>query len=287
MRYLGAIAGVLLCLGGAAAHAWRWPVDEPVVAVEFGERVGDYVHRGVELSGGALPVYPVASGTVVTVVRESDARFGQGNVVVVDHDQSFRSVYAHLAPDQLPSIGEIVEPERPFAIAGRSGHIDRTALRLSIIDLRTGSFVNPRLILPDLVDIVRPRFIAVELVRNGFAVSASRETVVTPGTYSLEARILDTALVGGLAKGLFSIAVFADGQELFSLVLDELLVEADGSALGTPPISPAAVLSPDRRYVLAELVIGATPVDIEIVAGDFAGNERVWAGEVSGVSEDL
>ncbi|MFW6288748.1 MAG: hypothetical protein ACOC2Q_03110, partial [Spirochaetota bacterium] len=66
---------ILLALPG---FAWQWPVPLPEITGTLGQDVGGYLLRGVEISGGAQPVYPVESGVVVAVHAErADAPTGQ------------------------------------------------------------------------------------------------------------------------------------------------------------------------------------------------------------------
>ncbi len=281
------LAAMVVLFAAPHAHPWQWPVEEPVVQIEFGERVDEVIHRWIEFAGGAQMVFPISDGTVVDVLHETDLPTGQGNVVVIDHAQAFRSIYAHLDRTGLPEIGQIVAASDPIGTAGRSGHVSTTALRLAIIDLQTGGYVNPRLILPDLADIVRPRIVAVQAEDEFGVTPLARGVELPPGTYTLVARIVDTATVAGLTKGPYSISAFVDGQNTFTIALDRLSASPDGLRLGTPPVDPNEVLRSDQTFVLGDLVIGNASVDIEVVASDFRGNERVWSAEILIANEDV
>ncbi len=284
MRRLIATA-VLLVSGLAAATAWQWPVPAPAISRTFGQDAGGYLLRGVELGGGAQPVFPVEAGIVVASHRErSDVPSGLGSFVVVEHEQAFRSVYAHLDAELLPRVGQPVEVDTQIGTVGESGLVQGRALRLSIIDLESGWYVNPMLLLPDLPDSVRPAVDAV-YARNASALyDLDRTSTLPPGTYEITAAVRDRVSADrtGATVAPYSIRMFVAGQETFSTVMDRIAVRPDATTIEPGGATAEVLYGVEGLIRLGKLTVGTGQTEVEIVALDFAGNESSWDYDITG-----
>jgi len=285
MRHLIAL---LFALGAIALPAWEWPVPLREIQATFGQQVPGGTLRGIEIAGGAQPVFPVEQGVVVFAHRASGAFPSPfGSYVVVEHEQAFRSIYAHLSSESLPPVGREVTPATQIAVAGESGYIGGRALRLYLYDSRNQVFVNPLLLLPDLEDTAAPQIVSVfaEGERGLFSVSGSQ--VIPAGRYTLSARIIDTLARGRQATALapYEIAMFVDGQEQFQMSADGISYQS-----GELEIAPAGngteIYGEDGLWVLGEITVQSGSTEVEIVARDFAGNERVVAFDITGGAPD-
>jgi murein DD-endopeptidase MepM/ murein hydrolase activator NlpD len=130
------------------AHAWQknvvpslWPVNGRVLS-GFGERSDPFngegaFHTGVDLEAAmGTPVHAAADG----VVFEAQYMSGYGNMVVVDHGNGMRTMYAHLSRyNVIP--GEEVHRGDVLAFSGATGAVTAPHLHFEV---RVGSSpVNP------------------------------------------------------------------------------------------------------------------------------------------------
>lgn len=111
-----------------------------VVDVSQGFRAG---HRGVDLrSSVGTPVRAVATGKVVKVTQ---ARFGYGKWVVVDHENGWSSLYAHLSKITVVE-GEEVTQETVLGEVGMTGWATGPHLHLEVYE--QGRAINPKQVVP-------------------------------------------------------------------------------------------------------------------------------------------
>lgn len=277
--YLLAVAQVLIMVVAAVApmEAWQWPVPVPAISRTFGQDAGGYLMRGMEFAAGAQPVYPVEAGVVVAAHEATDAGLpsGLGSYVVIEHDQGFRSIYAHLEAEFLPGIGQRVSAETQIGVVGESGLVAGRALRLYIIDLESGEYVNPVLLLPDLEDAVSPSIRAV-YARSADALYDLRQTRSLPaGDYEITATIEDGVRRTGDPEPLapYSVRVFVGGQESFHVVMDRILAGPEGTRLEPGGAAAESLYGVDGLYRLGRVTVGAGETQLEVVVNDFAGNE--------------
>lgn len=133
---LCAVATALLFPAGAAAHtdagwqlAFRWPADGTVTS-PYGQDGGRW-HSGVDIGTlRSLDVRAAAPGVVVQVgsVRGYE---GYGNVVLVEHESGYSTLYAHLSRP-LASIGEHVWQGQRIGLAGCTGWCTGTHLHFEL-----------------------------------------------------------------------------------------------------------------------------------------------------------
>ena len=96
---------------------YRWPVDAGIVSSEYGDRHGR-PHRGIDIAGDVgEPILAVASGDVIYA---GNGMRGYGNVVIVRHDQSTTSLYAHNSEIKV-KVGDCVRQGEQIALLGNTG----------------------------------------------------------------------------------------------------------------------------------------------------------------------
>ncbi|MBE1159320.1 M23 family metallopeptidase [Dyella acidiphila] len=112
------------------------------ITSEFGDRQnplgnGHAFHRGIDLAAPrGTPVHAVAAGTVVKAVRDRS----YGNVVVIDHHNGYKTLYAH-NDTLLVKTGQKVRSGQSIARVGSTGHATGPHLHFEIY--RSGQRVNP------------------------------------------------------------------------------------------------------------------------------------------------
>ncbi len=95
---------------------FRWPV-EGVVTSGFGLRNGK-THNGVDISAPkGTPIVAAAAGRVI---YSDDRQRGYGNLVILEHEHRFFSVYAHNR-ENLVDVGERVRRGQVIARVGDTG----------------------------------------------------------------------------------------------------------------------------------------------------------------------
>ena len=125
----------------AAVSGWQWPAQGPLIA-RF--QSNDSLNKGIDIAGQlGQPVKSAAKGTVVYAGR---GLLGYGDMIIVKHDETYLSAYAHNSR-LLVEEGEQVKAGQTIAEMGSSG-TDRVKLHFEI--RRRGQPVDPLGYLPKL-----------------------------------------------------------------------------------------------------------------------------------------
>lgn len=121
------------------APEWRWPVTGPLLS-SFQSNSG--LNKGIDI-GGKLgePVLAAASGKVV---YSGSGLRGYGKLLIVKHNETFLSAYAHNSVLRVKE-GDIVKAGQVIAEMGSTG-TDRVKLHFEI--RRDGTPVDPLRFLP-------------------------------------------------------------------------------------------------------------------------------------------
>jgi murein DD-endopeptidase MepM/ murein hydrolase activator NlpD len=111
------------------------------VTSDFGPR-GVTHHDGIDIS--------TAEGTVVRAARAgrvlySDALRGYGNLIILDHDDGWATVYAHNRENRS-RVGDQVRQGDPIAVVGRTGKTSGPNLHFEI--RKDNVARNPLFLLP-------------------------------------------------------------------------------------------------------------------------------------------
>ena len=125
---------------GPSEIDWAWPHSGPIIAEYSSD--GSNINKGVDIGGDAGdPVRAAADGNVVYA---GSGLLGYGNLIIVNHSETFLSAYAHNRTI-LVEEGEAVAQGDTIAEVGDSG-ADRTVLHFEI--RRRGDPVDPMQYLP-------------------------------------------------------------------------------------------------------------------------------------------
>lgn len=132
----------------APSAAFRVPLIPPVFADQphrytsgFGWRRHPVLgglrhHAGIDIAGPPQPVKATAGGLIRRVAYEP----GYGLFIVIDHGNSYETLYGHLAASFV-QIGEAVTVGQPIATLGRSGQV--TGYHLHYAVKKSGVFLDP------------------------------------------------------------------------------------------------------------------------------------------------
>lgn len=109
---------------------WQLPYTNYVVTSKFGEvRSSGSRHKGVDLVGqGSKHIYPINSGTVVHGGNDPN---GYGNYLIVKHDDTYWSLYAHMS-SMYVKIGQSVDKTTILGVEGSTGHSTGSHLHLEV-----------------------------------------------------------------------------------------------------------------------------------------------------------
>lgn len=97
---------------------------------------GLHHHNGIDMAGPPQPVKATAAGLVSQVAFEP----GYGLYIVIDHGNSYETLYGHLA-GSFVRVGELVFVGQPIATLGRSGRV--TGYHLHYAVKKSGVFLDP------------------------------------------------------------------------------------------------------------------------------------------------
>ena len=93
-----------------------WPIPGGSISSEFGMR-GTSHHDGIDIPcHDGVPVHAARAGRILY----SDQLRGYGNLVIMEHDEGYATVYAHLRQTIVP-VGSAVRQGEPIATCGDTG----------------------------------------------------------------------------------------------------------------------------------------------------------------------
>ncbi len=108
---------------------WRWPTaNNYVISSPFGWRWGKF-HQGLDISGCGYgsPIYAANNGVVETASYTDT----NGNYIIINHNNGYKSVYAHMAYLNVKQ-GQIVEAGQVIGGMGETGYAFGVHLHFSI-----------------------------------------------------------------------------------------------------------------------------------------------------------
>ncbi|MDP4087087.1 MAG: M23 family metallopeptidase [Bacillota bacterium] len=113
-----------------------WPADGGYISSQMGYRWGK-LHKGIDIARPTnLAIKAADNGVVISAGWDGN----YGNKIVIDHQNGFQTVYAHLSSIQV-SVGETVEKGFPIGIMGETG--DATGLHLHFEVYKNDILKNP------------------------------------------------------------------------------------------------------------------------------------------------
>ncbi|WP_164214367.1 M23 family metallopeptidase [Virgibacillus sp. YIM 98842] len=121
-----------------------FPAEEGRISSEFGNRSDPFTgqsrfHSGADIAAPLeTPIYAAAEGEVILAGRNG----GYGETVVIDHGETYETLYAHLNSIDV-SVGDRVEKGEEIGGMGTTGRSTGVHLHYEII--RNGEHVNPYL----------------------------------------------------------------------------------------------------------------------------------------------
>lgn len=115
---------------------FAWPTNGGYISSQLGYRWGK-MHKGIDIARPNNSTIKAAdNGVVVSAGWDG----GYGNKIVIDHQNGFRTVYAHLASIDV-GVGQTVSKGTKIGVMGSTG--DSTGVHLHFEVYKNGSLQNP------------------------------------------------------------------------------------------------------------------------------------------------
>lgn len=135
---------------------WHWPLEGAKARVSsfFGALRGRRAHGGVDFSTPVgTPVKATDGGVVVASTNRYEGDKKYGEVVVIEHLNGFRSLYAHLNTRDV-RVGDEVAAGQPIGQSGKTGH--STGPHLHLEAFYNGARTDPKNLLAGLDESALP-----------------------------------------------------------------------------------------------------------------------------------
>lgn len=114
-----------------SSGSWQWPTINPcIITSRFGPRWGSN-HNGIDISGTGHRSPIFASNEGVIIVNEF--HYSYGYYTVIDHQNGYITLYAHLAEKGLHPVGKRVKRGEVIGLMGSTGRSTGTHLHFEII----------------------------------------------------------------------------------------------------------------------------------------------------------
>ncbi|MER2038178.1 MAG: M23 family metallopeptidase [Solibacillus sp.] len=115
---------------------FAWPANGGYISSQMGHRWGRY-HYGIDI---ARPSNYTIKASDNGVVKTAGKHSTYGNYVVIDHNNGYESLYAHLSKIDV-TVGQVVEQGSAIGVMGSTGRSTGTHLHFEIH--KNGAEVNP------------------------------------------------------------------------------------------------------------------------------------------------
>ena len=124
-------------LGATSGIQWFWPASGSTKSILESGKISGLEIKGKE----GDPIYSAAKGKVV---YSGNGLKGYGELIIIKHNNSFLSAYAH-SKVRLVTEGDVIGPKQEIA---RMGATDSKSVMLYFEIRRNGKAVNPKSYLP-------------------------------------------------------------------------------------------------------------------------------------------
>ena len=115
---------------------FTWPAVGGYISSEMGARWGSY-HRGIDIARPSNYTIKASDNGVVTFTGRDGT---YGNKIVVNHNNGYETIYAHLSEIDV-SVGQVVAQGTAMGVMGSTGRSTGTHLHFEVH--KDGSYVNP------------------------------------------------------------------------------------------------------------------------------------------------
>ncbi|MDD3895800.1 MAG: M23 family metallopeptidase [Bacilli bacterium] len=111
--------------------SWQWPTANPcIITSSFGPRWGKN-HNGIDISGTGYrsPIFASDGGVIIV----NEFHYSYGYYTVIDHQNGYMTLYAHMAEKGLHPVGKRVKRGEIVGLMGSTGSSTGTHLHFEIM----------------------------------------------------------------------------------------------------------------------------------------------------------
>ena len=263
----------------------QWPVENPVIKSNFGEKTGSYYNTGIDVISDKTDVYAVDKGEVVYYQEENNhfsaLPSGLGNFIVIEHDKLLRTTYGHLANNFIGKEKVNVSSGEVIAKIGDSGSSNGRYLHFELVDKELGELVNPLVLLPGIADKSKP-VIKEVFIKNSGAVqykTLENNGEIKAGKHDLSAIIYDLSenMKYFCPIAPHSIKVYINGEESLSIIYNSIKKSGNFLVLNSNNRNIKDYYIDDENWqiYLGQFDFKPGVTRIEITVSDFKGNENI------------
>lgn len=129
------VAKGTLRLAGEGTGSFDWPVKKAKITSRFGKRWGRN-HNGIDMSSSDRTILAADTGKVTFAGTKN----GYGKTVIIDHQNGYETLYAHLSKISV-SVGDVVEKGEKIGVMGSTGRSTGVHLHFEVHE--DGKVQNP------------------------------------------------------------------------------------------------------------------------------------------------
>jgi hypothetical protein len=280
MRHIRKFAAVImtgfLFLLGAGADQWPFPVSG--IDRVMGSNDAGSFFPGIVFAGKGEPVKPAMNGELVYHSEPEDPVFPTnfGGVAVLEHDNSFRSVYGGIDTDPQVFRKNIIAMDQIMGTSER--------LYFYILDMKLGQYVNPARILPGIGDKQSPRIKNVQITGMGISSSMSSDMSLKAGEYEIFVNG-DDSFQGKSSPGdliPYELILTYNGMVVSSVRFDSLKSEKGTAFLtGNNPLPWNALYERAGFIRLGKVGLTAGRGVLMVLVKDCYGNQSEWISVIN------
>ncbi|MCL2295212.1 MAG: M23 family metallopeptidase [Spirochaetes bacterium] len=277
----------LICffLNTAFLFSMQWPVENPVVKANFGEKRGNSFNTGISITSANPNVFAVGDGEVIFYQKENNhfsaLPSGLGNFIVIEHD-IFRTVYSHLDHNFAGKKKVNVTAGEVIGQIGDSGSSIGRYLHIEFADMEFGKLINPLILFPGIADNTRPVIREVFIKRH--QAGGTEEYTVLRNNEEIEAgKYYLSAIIYDINRGInyyrqvapYSIRVNINEEEALSIVYNSIKKSGNYLVLtsNNKSVREFYIENGSWKINLGQFDFQPGAIRIEIFASDFMGNE--------------
>ncbi|MFQ3621521.1 MAG: hypothetical protein SNJ78_11330, partial [Spirochaetales bacterium] len=249
----------------------------------FGQWRDVGVYRGIQIASTESEIRPIDEGEVVFFHSEAEKLlpYPLGSFVILQHGKTVRSLYAHIDINKEIKEGKTYfRKDESIGNASLSGAAETQGMALFIYDIEAKQYVNPKLLLPAVRDTIRPtiRNVRIESKVKSISLPVASGEGVPKGEWEVVGEIFDQSMAFSTfwPMAVYKVNLYINGKEQFSLTLDAIK-EKEGNIYMYPSkgVTLKDLYKENQTMRLGTVVLIPGVVNLEIVARDFAGNERI------------
>jgi hypothetical protein len=273
----------LLVLNTVLVYSLQWPVENLDISSTFGEKMGDYYLSGIDIVGGEQDVVSVSEGRVVYYHEEespvSDLPSGLGSFIVIEHERSLKTTYAHLKKGSVIKNRQNVNRGEKIGVIGDTGASSGKLLHFEVVDGELNQIVNPLKLLSERNDKSKPviKNIYLKLADSDKKILSGRRQKVKTGNYSLIAQVYDICETSDYFSPTapYSISVYLNGEEVIEVLYDSFVIENGKMVMSSNSLSADEyyISEDDWTVNIGEINLIPGTIRLELSVKDFAGNE--------------